>query len=305
MNNRENLQALVDRAMEISGRMHMRTVIEKELLHYDILFALDNAGLLDELTFQGGTSLRLCHSAPRFSEDLDFVGGTSFSSEKLLAMKACLENYIGKRYGLEIFVKQPGELTREQEYREVKVDKWQISVITAPGQRHVPRQKIRIKVANVPAYSREPRSLLHNYDFLPDGYGDILVMVETLNEVMADKLIALVNCQAYIRYRDIWDLRWLRQKGADLDLEFISAKIDDYKVTAFPEKVENMIERLPDIVHGKGFQEQMSRFLPLDVQERTLKKEKFHTFLANEITQLLNEVKSGIRKTAASVTLES
>lgn len=305
MNNRENLQALVDRAMEISGRMHMRTVIEKELLHYDILFALDNAGLLDELTFQGGTSLRLCHSAPRFSEDLDFVGGTSFSSEKLLAMKACLENYIGKRYGLEIFVKQPGELTREPEYREVKVDKWQISVITAPGQRHVPRQKIRIEVANVPAYSREPRSLLHNYDFLPDGYGDILVMVETLNEVMADKLIALVNCQAYIRYRDIWDLRWLRQKGADLDLEFISAKIDDYKVTAFPEKVENMIERLPDIVHGKGFQEQMSRFLPLDVQERTLKKEKFHTFLANEITQLLNEVKSGIRKTAASVTLES
>ena len=305
MNNRENLQALVDRAMEISGRMHMRTVIEKELLHYDILFALDNAGLLDELTFQGGTSLRLCHSAPRFSEDLDFVGGTSFSSEKLLAMKACLENYIGKRYGLEIFVKQPGELTREPENREVKVDKWQISVITAPGQRHVPRKKIRIKVANVPAYSREPRSLLHNYDFLPDGYGDILVMVETLNEVMADKLIALVNCQAYIRYRDIWDLRWLRQKGADLDLEFISAKIDDYKVTAFPEKVENMIERLPDIVHGKGFQEQMSRFLPLDVQERTLKKEKFHTFLANEITQLLNEVKSGIRKTAASVTLES
>ena len=305
MNNRENLQALVDRAMEISGRMHMRTVIEKELLHYDILFALDNAGLLDELTFQGGTSLRLCHSAPRFSEDLDFVGGTSFSSEKLLAMKACLENYIGKRYGLEIFVKQPGELTREPENREVKVDKWQISVITAPGQRHVPRKKIRIKVANVPAYSREPRSLLHNYDFLPDGYGDILVMVETLNEVMADKLIALVNCQAYIRYRDIWDLRLLRQKGADLDLEFISAKIDDYKVTAFPEKVENMIERLPDIVHGKGFQEQMSRFLPLDVQERTLKKEKFHTFLANEITQLLNEVKSGIRKTAASVTLES
>ena len=305
MNNRENLQALVDRAMEISGRMHMRTVIEKELLHYDILFALDNAGLLDELTFQGGTSLRLCHSAPRFSEDLDFVGGTSFSSEKLLAMKACLENYIGKRYGLEIFVKQPGELTREPEYREVKVDKWQISVITAPGQRHVPRQKIRIEVANVPAYSREPRSLLHNYDFLPDGYGDILVMVETLNEVMADKLIDLVNCQAYIRYRDIWDLRWLRQKGADLDLEFISAKIDDYKVTAFPEKVENMIERLPDIVHGKGFQEQMSRFLPLDVQERTLKKEKFHTFLSNEITQLLNEVKSGIRKTAASVTLES
>jgi predicted nucleotidyltransferase component of viral defense system len=294
MNSREDLQVFVERAMGISGRMYMRPVIEKELLHYDIMFALDKAGLLDELTFQGGTALRLCHGAPRFSEDLDFVGGRSFSSEKLSAMKACLENYIGKRYGLEIFVKQPEELAREPEYREVKVDKWQISVITAPDQRRVPKQKIRIEVANIPAYSREPRSLLHNYDFLPDGYSDILIMVETLKEIMADKLVALVNCQTYIRYRDIWDLRWLRQKGADLDFGFISAKIDDYKVTAFPEKAEDMIERLPDIVHGKGFQEQMSRFLPLDVQERTLRKEKFSTFLVNEITRLLNEAKSGV-----------
>ncbi|HET6629122.1 MAG TPA: nucleotidyl transferase AbiEii/AbiGii toxin family protein, partial [Woeseiaceae bacterium] len=46
-----------------------RPVVEKELLHYDILFALDTEGLLDPLTFQGGTSLRLCYGAQRFSED--------------------------------------------------------------------------------------------------------------------------------------------------------------------------------------------------------------------------------------------
>ncbi|MGX9367273.1 nucleotidyl transferase AbiEii/AbiGii toxin family protein [Desulfoplanes sp. PS50] len=59
--------ALVDKAMILSGRGHMRPVIEKELLHYDILFSLDKEGLLDILTFQGGTSLRLCYGAPRFS----------------------------------------------------------------------------------------------------------------------------------------------------------------------------------------------------------------------------------------------
>lgn len=294
MNSREDLQTLVDRAMAIRGQSHMRSVIEKELLHYDILFALDKAGFLDELTFQGGTSLRLCHGAPRFSEYLDFVGGTSFSSERMSAIKACLETYIGKRYGLEIFVKQPEELAREPEYREVKVDRWQISVITAPGRRHMPRQKIRIEVANVPAYSREPRPLLHNYDFLPDGYGDMLVMAETLTEVMADKVVAFVNCRSYTRYRDIWDLRWLRRKDAELDLEFIRAKIRDYKITAFPEKVEDMLEHLPDIVHGKGFREQMSRFLPQEVQERTLEKEKFYIFLLNEMRQLFSEVKDGV-----------
>ena len=47
---------LANLAMAGAGRGHMRPVIEKELLHYDILFGLDSAGLLDELTFQGGTS---------------------------------------------------------------------------------------------------------------------------------------------------------------------------------------------------------------------------------------------------------
>lgn len=41
-----------------------------------------------------------------------------------------------------------------------------------------------------------------NYDFLPDGYSDIVMMTESLGEIMADKLISLVNCQRYIRYRD-------------------------------------------------------------------------------------------------------
>jgi predicted nucleotidyltransferase component of viral defense system len=70
-----NFAARVEKAMILSGRGHMRPVIEKELLHYDILFSLDKEGLLDILTFQGGTSLRLCYGAPRFSEDLDFAGG--------------------------------------------------------------------------------------------------------------------------------------------------------------------------------------------------------------------------------------
>jgi len=46
--------------------------------------------------------------------------------------------------------------------------------VSAPGQRHLPRQRIKIEVANVPAYSRIPRALQTNYDFLPDGYGDTL-----------------------------------------------------------------------------------------------------------------------------------
>jgi hypothetical protein len=45
-----DFNALVERAMQTGNRSHMRPVIEKELLHYDILFALDTKGLLDLLT---------------------------------------------------------------------------------------------------------------------------------------------------------------------------------------------------------------------------------------------------------------
>jgi len=291
MTNSENFRMLVDMALKMGGRTHMRPVIEKELLHYDILFALDKAGLLEPLTFQGGTCLRLCYGAFRFSEDLDFVGGRDFSTLRLKEMKSCLENYIGRRYGLTVDVKEPHELTNEPEYRGLKVDKWRITVITAPDERYMPRQRIKIEVANIPAYSREPRDLKTNYDFLPDGYSDTLVLAETLDEIMADKLISLVNCQAYIRYRDIWDLRWLLQQGANPDAGLIRAKIDDYRAAGYLGKLDAMISRLPDIIRDKAFHDQMSRFLPLDVQERTLRKEKFYIFLTNEISHLLDRVK--------------
>ncbi|MEI6791465.1 MAG: hypothetical protein WCK42_09825 [Myxococcaceae bacterium] len=41
---------LVEKAMRTQGRAHMRPVIEKELLHYDLLFAMDDAGLLENLS---------------------------------------------------------------------------------------------------------------------------------------------------------------------------------------------------------------------------------------------------------------
>jgi len=290
MKNFEDFNLLVDRAMSVSGRARMRPAIAKELLHYDILFCLDNHGLLDNLTFQGGTSLRLCYGASRFSEDLDFVGGRDFATANLVKMKLCLEKYIGERYGLEIVVKEPKEMAAMPKYKDIKVDKWQISLTTAPEKKDIPKQKIKIEVANVPAYSRVPQSLRQNYEFLPDGYSDTLIMTETLDEIMADKLISLVSCQRYVRYRDIWDLRWLKQQGAKINPEYIVAKIRDYKEEDYSSNLRKMIDRLDEIVHSKEFRDEMSRFIPTDVLERTLQKEKFIDFLISENKSLLLHV---------------
>ena len=283
-----DLKQLVDLGMQLKGvQRQMRPVIEKELLHYDILFVLDKEGLLDRLTFQGGTSLRLCYGAERFSEDLDFAGGRDFTTQYLLEMKSCITHYIGSRYGLEVEVKEPKDMALEPESRDIHVDKWQIIVVSAPGQRHLPKQKIKIEVANIPAYSREPCSLQHNYEFLPDGYADTIVMVETLDEIMADKLVSLVSCQAYVRYRDIWDLRWLKTKGALPNKDFVNSKIQDYNVAEYFVKRERLKSLLPEIIHGKEFREQMSRFLPMDVQKRTIDREKYRAVLIKELNSMI------------------
>jgi predicted nucleotidyltransferase component of viral defense system len=287
-----DFNTLVERAMRAGSHAHMRPVIEKELLHYDILFALDKEGLLDALTFQGGTSLRLCYGSQRFSEDLDFVGGRDFSAQQLFSMKSCIEHYVGGRYGLEVSVREPRELAQETEHRHVQVHKWQIRVVTAPARRDLPKQMIKIEVANVPAYTREPQLLRQNYDFLPDGYADLVVLVESLDEIMADKLVSLVDCTAYVRHRDIWDLHWLKQQGAKMERAWVRHKIEDYGATGYPDKAARLIERLRDIIHGKDFRDQISRFIPSDVQERTLMKEKFLTLLTHETAGALKSASS-------------
>jgi len=288
---KEDFNQLVERAMTEKIRSHMRPVVAKELLHYDILFVLEKENLLDKLIFQGGTCLRLCYGAVRFSEDLYFVGGKTFSTSALMDMKDCLEHYIGERYGLEITVKEPKEMLSAPESRDIKVDKWQIRITTEPEKKDLPKQKIKLEVANMPAYSKTPRSLQKNYDFLPDGYNDILIMTETIDEIMADKLIAFVGCQRYVRHRDIWDLRWLKQQGSTINPEYILAKIRDYKISDYIEKLNDAIDRLEEIVRGKAFHDEMSRFIPMDIQQRTLQKEKFIDVLINENKTLLLEVK--------------
>lgn len=288
----ENFSALVNRIMAQSSLSQMRPVVEKELLHYDIIYCLEQKGLLDNLVFQGGTSLRLCRGGNRFSEDLDFAGGVDFSAEKLAEIKSCIEEYIGKRYGLEVTVKEPSSLKMLPEYAELRVDKWQIAVVTSPERRDLPKQKIKLEVANIPAYEPEPVALSVNYDFLPEGYGQTIVLTESLNEVFADKIISLPATQNYVRYRDIWDLVWLTQQKASFDEELVRRKIRDYRLDDYEAMLDRILKRLPSMINDTAFKDQMVRFLPTDVVARTLALPKFLQYLEATLIALFKDVKS-------------
>ena len=274
-------RTLALRIAEEQGYAAILPVLEKELLHYEILAALDEARLLETLVFQGGTSLRLCYGSERFSEDLDFAGGKDFDGVEMRGIKAVLEKAIARRYDVDVQVKEPRQRFLEKGNAaplSVKVDCWQIQVITSPGRPDVPQQRIKLEVAAVPAHTKSIRALIVNYEELPYGYSNILIPVEEPEEIAADKLLALA-ISPYTRYRDIWDLRWLTTRprfARERICELMDKKLRDYHVSRdFKQVVAEFVPRLPSLINDAAFTGLMSRFLPARTVEQTIRRELF------------------------------
>lgn len=300
----KNFNHMVDLAMANPGRSAMRPVVEKELLHYEIFQALDAEGLLKGLVFQGGTSLRLCRGSDRFSEDLDFAGGVDFSADSMEKIKACVEKRIGERFGLNVVVNpKPGKIGAEGQH--VRVDKWWIAIETTPENRAMPKQKIKLEIANIPAYTRELVQIRVNYDALA-GMPNVLVNAESLDEIMADKVLAfptsLLDNQgqsvgpdsAKIRHRDIWDLAWMAGRGAKLVPGFVLDKINDYGVVDYPKLLAAAIAELPHIVKSPQFKAQMARFVDSATVAKTLDVAGYDGFLLATVGDLLAEMQAAL-----------
>jgi len=69
-------------------------VIEKEILHHDIFSVMVESGVMDRLTFIGGTSLRLCYNSSRLSEDLDFNAGYDFNPASFAGLEVEIQEFL-------------------------------------------------------------------------------------------------------------------------------------------------------------------------------------------------------------------
>ena len=119
---------------------------------------------------------------------------------------------------------------------------------------------------------------------------DTLIYVETLEEVLADKLISLPASTKYIRNRDLWDIGWLRQRNTAVRADLVKKKIRDYRIPDYDQLLKDRIESIPTLITSKSFSDEMLRFLPTDVFDRTLGQEKFKQFLARSLTQQFVEL---------------
>lgn len=240
------------------------STIAKEILHYEILYALLQSGAAAALTFQGGTALRLCYQGTRYSEDLDFVAGNSFDPAVMAPFEVLLQREIADAYGLTVHIRAP---EAGPSAPGVHVARWSARVEMPQTDRSLPQgQVIHIEVANVPAYDPDLVAVTANYPHLPEPLRQMIVTAETPREILADKMVAL-GARPYVKARDIWDIKFLTDRQLGPDMALIGRKLVDYgwTETSYKESLRTRLETLHQPGTAKAFHSEMTRFVDAGV----------------------------------------
>lgn len=269
-------------------------LVAKELLHYDILAEMQRAGFLDRLVFHGGTALRLCHGAPRLSEDLDFSGGKGFEPAGFATLGSAVQQAVSRRYAGDVGMKHAKGLNIPGPRHELCVSAWMLRVPMHPERRELPHQRVKIEIANVDAFTAETMPVQVNHECVSDDLHDITIRVSTREEILADKLVSLPEAWAAhetnVRHRDIWDIGWLARRNTPVNREWVAAKRAGYAGSGGIEAVRRMIEQVPAFAASSEFATRMSNYLPMKVYKETLAQPGFTEQLGATCAALLSEV---------------
>jgi len=268
---------LVSQALQSQGGLApLRPVVEKELLHHDILREMSTAGLLKNLTFIGGTCLRVCYGSNRLSEDLDFAGGKNFLPRDLNLLGQTLTRRLQAKYNLQVEVSEPTRTIGN-------VDTWKMKVITRPERKDIATQRIHIDICAVDSYDHQPMVLRNHYG-VEMGTSGLIIQAQSREEILVDKLIAFAMRPNRIKNRDLWDIGWLKQQNISLPPGLMKKKIVDHQQSvadflAFLEKRNRLLDEGPQV--QEGFVQEMRMYLPPETVSGTVEKEEFWEYLVN------------------------
>ncbi len=193
----------------------------KEILQEVALYSLWRANFFEVAAFQGGTSLRILHRLPRFSEDLDFILKTADPEFQW-------QPYLDKLLeGLQEFGVKPEALDTsrmDQRVRKAVLKDNSISnQLDLNFYRGSRDQKLKIKLeidVNPPAGSG------FEYTYL-DFPLDYEVCYQDLPSNFALKIHALL-CRPYLKGRDWFDFNWYIKQNIQPNLKHLEAALFQY-----------------------------------------------------------------------------
>lgn len=193
----------------------------KEILQEIALYGLWRADFFDKAVFQGGTSLRILHGLPRFSEDLDFMllaPDRAFDWSPYL--RQLLETF--ETFGIKPEARPKGAMDKRIRAAIIK-DSSIVGQLELGFADRRPDQKINIKLeidVEPPAHSRD------GWTFL-DFPSDYEVRHQDLSSNFALKIHALL-CRGFLKGRDWYDFSWYVSKGVSPNLPHLQAALIQY-----------------------------------------------------------------------------
>ena len=185
-------------------------VLERDYCLAWLLIALSESDLKPILAFKGGTALKRCYFGDyRFSEDLDFTLREPIPFEDLRARLERVYAIVQEHSGI-VFA-----FEREDPRAHVNSHTFYLRYIgPLPGNNDV---KVDITINELLAFPLEERLILRGYEEFTDLPQDRAVFVYSLDEIAAEKTIALAD-PARNEPRDLYDLWHLTaNEGVEID----------------------------------------------------------------------------------------
>ncbi|MDB5575725.1 MAG: hypothetical protein JWR80_901 [Bradyrhizobium sp.] len=190
----------------------------KEIIQEIALYALWRADFFDVALFQGGTSLRILHRLPRFSEDLDFMLRSPNSEfDWAPYLKILVEVFA--QFGLKLDAlpkERMDKAVREAVLKDDSIASQLDLTFAGTGRRRTIKIKLEIDT-NPPPRSGEASTFL-------DFPADYEVRHQDLPSNFALKIHALL-CRGYLKGRDWYDFSWYVSNGVSPNLLHLEAAL--------------------------------------------------------------------------------
>ncbi|MDG6220776.1 MAG: nucleotidyl transferase AbiEii/AbiGii toxin family protein [Candidatus Thermoplasmatota archaeon] len=194
--------------------------------HYILSLALRSIFSSFNPVFKGGTAIMFFHGLNRFSEDLDFTCPAEFDADSLLQI-----------------VKEDMEMMGISAQNKIITDddvsfSFRMGVEGPLFTKEIERCFMRVEISRREEVILAPETMFFKYD-----YPDLLpfsVSVMDIKEMTAEKVRAVMTRN---KARDLFDLFFLLERGAQVQKSMIDKKLSYYDVTfeetSFVEGLEN------------------------------------------------------------------
>lgn len=212
----------------------------KEYLQYPVLEFVYNGREYRNFIFTGGSCLRICFSAPRLSEDLDFdLLEKDWKELPLEKMARELEIYFKEKYLLSVVAKR-------QEEKRIYV-KFPILKALGLAREHESDQLyVKIEPSKMaflsPAVEVDP-IFRAGFNFVVRRYSLPFLMTGKVNAILSRSWFQGKDNEIDIKGRDFFDLFWYMERGVSPDFSSLQKTTGIATEAELKEKLREKIER--------------------------------------------------------------